>query len=99
MTSKFRIVAFVEAVTFLLLLSASVWHRGFDGPDLVAVMGPVHGLAFLAYLGLALAIRESQKWGFWSTVLVIVAAAVPLGGFFVADRLVDDGAVAATAPR
>ena len=90
MTAKFRVVAVVEAVTFLLLLGASVWHRAFDGADLVALMGPVHGLAFLAYLGLALAIRDSQKWGLGQTLLVILAAALPLGGFFVADRLVDD---------
>jgi integral membrane protein len=83
----FRITAYVEATTFLLLLASSVVKRGFDGPDLVTIMGPVHGIAFLIYLILVLVIREGQGWRFWRTVGVILLAAVPFGGFWAGSHL------------
>ena len=87
----FRVVAVVEAVTYLLLLGAVVLKRVLDGPDLVSVLGPIHGVAFLVYLVLVLRIRESQGWNLGRTIVVIVASAVPFGGFWVERRLVTDG--------
>lgn len=97
MTPKFRIVALLEAVSYLALLSASVVHRGFDGPDLVGVLGPIHGILFLAYLLLALLVREQQGWTAWQTILVIVASALPFGAFVVNSRMVRDPAPSAAA--
>lgn len=94
MTSKFRTVAMIEAVTYLVLLALVVVKRGFDGPDLVPVMGPIHGIAFLVYLVLTLNVREEQGWSGWQTVLVIVAAALPFGAFVVNSRMVSDPAPA-----
>ena len=90
MVRKFRLVAIVEAVTYLALLSAVVLYRVLDGPDFIGFLGPVHGIAFLVYLVLVLQIREGQGWNLWHTLLAIVAAAVPFGGFVVERRVVDD---------
>ena len=95
MTPKFRIVALLEAVSYLALLTASVVHRGLDGPDLVGVLGPIHGILFLAYLLLALLVREEQGWTAWQTILVIVASALPFGAFVVNSRMVRDPAPSA----
>ena len=86
----FRVVAVVEAVSYLVLLGAVVLKRVLDGPDLVSALGPVHGIAFLVYLVLVLRIRESQGWNLGRTIVVIVASAVPFGGFWVERRLVTD---------
>ncbi len=83
----FRITAYAEATTFLMLLGSSLLFRVFDGPDFISVMGPVHGMAFLVYLVLVLVIREGQGWRFWRTVGVILLAAVPLGGFWAGSHL------------
>jgi integral membrane protein len=88
--AAFRVVAIVEAVSYLALLVAVVTYRVFDGPDLIGVLGPIHGIAFLVYLALALKVRESQGWNLWQTLLVIIASAIPVGGFIVADRLVEE---------
>jgi len=88
-TNAFRAVALVEAVTYLLLLGATLAYRAFDGPDLVGVLGPVHGIAFLVYLVLALKIRPVQGWTLGRLLLVLVLAAVPLGAVWVERRLVD----------
>jgi integral membrane protein len=86
-TSSFRTAAYVEAVSFLALLAASFVKRVIDGPDLVPVMGPIHGVIFLVYLVLALKVRDGQGWGLGRTIWVIVAAAIPFGGFFVGRDL------------
>jgi integral membrane protein len=83
----FRVAAYVETMTFLLLLGSSLLFRVFDGPDFISIMGPVHGVAFLVYLVLVLAIRDGQGWTFWHTVLIIFLAAVPLGGFWAGSHL------------
>jgi integral membrane protein len=92
-TSKFRTVALVEAVTYLVLLALTIM-KSLDGPNLVPVMGPIHGIAFLVYLVLSLLVREEQGWSGWQTVLVIVAAALPFGAFVVNSRMVSDPAPA-----
>ncbi len=97
MTSKFRLVALAEALSYLALLAATVVKRGFDGPDLVSVLGPIHGILFLAYVLLALLVREEQGWTPWQTIVVIVASAIPFGAFVVNSRMVSDPAPAATA--
>jgi integral membrane protein len=97
MTPKFRLVALLEAVSYLALLTATVVHRGFDGPDFVSVLGPIHGILFLAYFLLALLVREEQGWTPWQTIVVIVASALPFGAFVVNSRMVRDPAPAATA--
>ena len=90
MVSKFRVAAIAEAVTYLALLAAVVLYRVLDGPDFIGFLGPVHGIVFLVYLVLVLQIRESQGWNLGQTIVVIVASAVPFGGFLVERRLVDD---------
>ncbi len=90
MVSKFRLVAVIEAVTYLALLAAVVLYRVFDGPRFIGFLGPVHGVAFLVYFVLAIQIREGQGWNLGRLILVILASALPLGGFVVERNLVDD---------
>lgn len=93
MTSKFRIVALIEAISFLALLAATVFHRVLDGSDAgVNVLGPVHGMLFLAYVLLALLVREEQGWSVGQTLIVIVASAIPFGAFVVNAKMVRDPA-------
>ena len=92
MTSKFRTVALIEAVTYLILLALVVVKRGFDGPDLVRVMGPIHGIAFLAYFFLTLLVREEQRWTGGQTILVLVLSALPFGAIYVNSKMVHEPA-------
>ena len=85
--AAFRVVAIIEAVTYLVLLAAVVVYRVFDGPDFISALGPIHGIAFLVYLALVLRIRESQGWDLWRTILIILASALPFGGFWASNHL------------
>jgi len=96
MTSKFRTVALIEAITYLILLALVVVKRVIHGPDLVPVMGPIHGIAFLVYFFLTLAVREEQGWTGKQTILVLVASALPFGAVVVNRRMLHDPVPAAT---
>lgn len=83
MTRPFRIVAVAEATSFLALLVASyVKHTG-GGEVGVSVLGPIHGALFVAYVVLALRVRERLSWSTSTTAWVIAGAVLPLGGFVV----------------
>ena len=93
----FKVIALGEAVSYLVLLAASVVKRTLDMPELVTVVGPIHGVIFLAYVAFALYVREPLGWNGWTTVMVVVAAVVPLGGLVVERRLPDEAPLATTA--
>jgi integral membrane protein len=94
----FRGVAVVEAISYLVLLAASAAKHVLGASDLVSALGPVHGVIFLAYAALALAIRTRVGWNWTTLGTVIVAAAIPFGAIVVERRLPADqpAAVAAT---
>ena len=86
---NFKLVALIEATTFLLLLVASYVKRANDQPLGVEVLGPIHGLLFVAYMVMALALREHAGWTGRQTLLILIGAVVPFGGYVV-DRWIDN---------
>ncbi len=86
-TGAFRAIAYFEAASYLVLLAAVVLYRVLDGPDYIGVLGPIHGIAFLVYFVLVLRIREGQGWNLWRTFLVLLASALPFGGFWAGSHL------------
>lgn len=82
---RFRIVALAEAVSFLALLTATYVKYAQDQPAGVQVLGPVHGLLFLAYLWLAVGLAGREGWPARTTALVLLGAVAPFGGIVV-DR-------------
>ncbi len=81
----FRYVALAEAVSFLVLLVAAVIKRTQDAPEGVEIMGPIHGVLFLAYVAIALGVRGTAGWSARATLGVLIGAVLPFGGFVV-DR-------------
>lgn len=82
----FRIVASAEGLSYVALLTAVVAKRVFDQPGGVEVIGPLHGVLFLAYFALVVFEREERGWSIGRTATVLLAALVPLGGFWVERR-------------
>jgi len=80
-----RVVALLEATSFLALLVASILKRTADAEIGVTVLGPVHGLLFIAYVLLALGLRPDMGWSTKTTLLVLLGAVLPFGGYVV-DR-------------
>jgi integral membrane protein len=88
-----RVVAIAEAVSYLCLLGAVVAKRVFDQPGGVSVIGPVHGVLFLAYFALVIFVREERGWSIRETLTALVAAVVPFGGYVVERRLLREMAI------
>src|SRR3954453_16923755 len=82
----FRLVALAEAISWLALIVATVVKYAADAPLGVHVLGPVHGVLFLAYVILALEVRRRLAWGARPLLLVLAESIVPGGGFLAARR-------------
>jgi len=96
MKPALRIVAIVEAVSFLLLVVAVVFKYGPpDNEAGVKVMGPVHGTLFLIFVLLTIIVAADEKWRLKRTLLTLLCAVIPLGGFIADRKLIDQPAAAA----
>ena len=82
---NFRYVALAEATSFLALLVATYVKRVGDGSELGAqILGPIHGLLFIAYVIMALRLRqEDVGWTNKQTFWILVGAVLPFGGYVV----------------
>lgn len=94
--TAFRWVAIAEAVTFLGLLVATVVKYNLENEAGVEVLGPIHGMLWLAYVVLVLVVRPEANWSVMMTAAVLLASLVPFGGFVV-ERRVAAGAAAPAA--
>ena len=83
---RFRIVAFWEGISYLLLLFIAMPLKyGFGNDMAVRVVGLVHGVLFLAYcVTLALAAR---RLGVRLSLLAFAVSFVPAGTFWLEGRL------------
>jgi integral membrane protein len=77
-----RLVALLETVSFALLIVASVAKRTTD-TDLVPVLGPIHGVLYLALVLLVLDNLRRLRWAPWFT-LVMLTVGSPGAHFAVA---------------
>lgn len=80
---NFRYVALVEATTFLALLIASAIKNTGGSETGVQILGPIHGLLFIAYVVMTLNLRERAGWTGKQTVWILVGAVLPFGGYVV----------------
>ncbi|WP_159942884.1 MULTISPECIES: DUF3817 domain-containing protein [unclassified Nocardiopsis] len=77
--AAFRLVAFVEALTWVGLLGGMYVKYLGSGSELgVQVFGPLHGGAFLVYVALAVAAALHLRWGPRATLLALAASVPPL---------------------
>ncbi|WP_243708876.1 DUF3817 domain-containing protein [Actinomadura sp. GC306] len=77
-------VSIAEAVSFLaLLLIAMPLKYGADAEVGVQLAGPIHGVLFMAYVGMVFLVRDPLGWDLKRTVLAAAAAVLPVAPFFV----------------
>lgn len=70
MIRALRAVALLESLSFAVLLLGSVLKRT-TGPDLVPVLGPLHGTLFIALVVLVLACHRALRWSWWFTLVML----------------------------
>ncbi len=84
---RFRLVAFIEGCSYLLLGVTMVLKYQYGMPKPNYVVGMAHGFLFILYCGLLLHVGIKYKWSLWKMVLAFVAALVPFGTFYADVKL------------
>jgi integral membrane protein len=92
-TGRLRLAAHAEGVSLLLLVCVGVPLKHLLGvPDVVRVLGPVHGVLFVLYLVLLAETAAGADGGGWPprrAAAAAVASLVPFGTFFLLGPLLD----------
>ena len=68
-----RWVALADALLLVPLVAAALT----DAESLVSILGPIHGVGFLALLGLCARGAGEGLWGWWFPALVVVTLGPP----------------------
>lgn len=84
MVKSFKITAFLEGVSLLLLLFVAmplkyIWNM----PEMVQVVGMAHGILFLLYIVMAIMVYNELKWNLKILAIVMAASVIPFGTFYV----------------
>ena len=78
--SRFRIIALLEGVSYLVLLCIAMplkYKFGFE--TAVKYTGWVHGILFIAYVALLLKVWKEYNWTFKKATFAFIASLLPFG--------------------
>ena len=86
MKLTFRIVAFLEGVSYILLMTIGLYFKyQLNDDTYVKLLGMPHGILFVLYIVLAFLLRKKENWNFIEFAIILFASLVPLGTFYI-DR-------------
>jgi len=84
MKNTFRIIAFLEGVSYILLLFIAVPIKYWGGDEQwVKLLGMPHGILFVSYIIFAFLIKENENWRIKDLGIVLLASILPFGTFYV----------------
>jgi integral membrane protein len=91
----FRMIALAEGVSFLTLLFIAMPMKYFMGmPEVVRVVGAIHGGLFVLYVGLLAMLHFRQRWSVIFSLYAFVASIIPFGTFVLDKQLREKESVA-----
>ncbi len=87
MIKLFRIIAFLEGVSYLLLLfiATPIKHL-LENDFYVKILGMPHGILFLIYVSLCFILKAKLKWNLQTFILILLASIIPFGTFYVDSK-------------
>jgi integral membrane protein len=86
--TRFRVMAWIVGVLLLVLVFVAMPLQFFaNSPQLVSIVGPIHGFLYMVYLVFAFDLAVRARWPFTRTILVLLAGTVPAASL-VAERKV-----------
>jgi integral membrane protein len=85
---RLRVIAFIEGISFLLLLGVAMPLKYFAGiPAAVKTAGWIHGILFMLYLLAVAEVFVRRRWPFALAFWALVASLIPFGTFALDARL------------
>lgn len=80
---QLRSAALIEGCTLAILICIAVPLKHLAGiPAATAIVGPIHGIAFVAYVWLIVSTRDQLGWSRAETMRLLLPAFIPFGTFF-----------------
>lgn len=84
---RLRIVAFLEGVSYLVLLGIAMPLKYIAGiPQAVRVVGMAHGVLFVLFVILLIQVATERSWTFKKSSLSFFSSLVPFGTFYADAR-------------
>jgi integral membrane protein len=85
---RFRLIAFVEGISFLVLLFIAMPIKYLLGePLMVKFVGMAHGGLFLIFIYLLLITAIEYKWKLSFISMAFIASLLPFGTFYLETKL------------
>ncbi|GGB99534.1 DUF3817 domain-containing protein [Dyadobacter sediminis] len=80
---RFRIIAFLEGVSYLVLLGIAMPLKYLAGiPQAVRVVGMAHGVLFVLFVLLLVQVAAQYGWSFKKSFLSFFSSLIPFGTFY-----------------
>ena len=87
MKTIFRIIALLEGVSYILLMTVGLYFKYQLGdPSYVKILGMPHGILFVTYIVLSYLIKEKENWGNKDFGIVLLASILPFGTFYIDNK-------------
>ena len=84
MKKIFRVVAFLEGVSYILLLFLAVPIKYWGGDEQwVKLLGMPHGVLFFGYISIAVLLKSIEKWGPRDLFIILICSIFHFGTFYV----------------
>ena len=84
MKNTFRIIAFLEGVSYIFLMTFGLYFKYQLGdPSYVKLLGMPHGILFVSYILFVFLIKENENWKIKDLGIVLLASILPFGTFYV----------------
>jgi integral membrane protein len=84
---RLRIIGYLEGISLILLVFVAMPLKYILGqPEMVRIIGSIHGMLFTLFVFITLSVAVTYKWTFSSvTWKLLVACMLPFGTFYI-DR-------------
>ena len=85
---RFRIIAFLEGVSFLVLLGIAMPLKYFAGlPLAVKIVGMAHGILFILFIFSLVDVKLSHRWSLSKSAMAFASSLLPFGTFVLDARV------------
>jgi integral membrane protein len=85
---QYRVMAFTTAVLLIILVFVGIpLQAAADRPEVVNVVGTLHGFLYIVYLVAAFRLTIRLKIPVWQMILVLLAGTVPFAAFFAERKM------------
>ena len=82
----FRAIAFIEGISYILLMTIGLYFKyQLNDDSYVKLLGMPHGVLFMLYILFAFIVRRYEKWHLKEFSIILFASLVPFGTFYI-DR-------------